>query len=414
MKNFWDIYAYFYDAINCLLPYRDLMKKAYGKIGVYKGEIKILDAGCGTGNFARYLSGQKNFNFTYTGIDNSISMIKAAKNKNMDPEIFGFRPHDFKNKLRDKYSHIVCLNAVYAEKDIAVILRNFHRSLNFGGLLIIANPIKKPKIANILREHAKMLFRMRFGDMAKEVLIFIFKFPMLLAVILLNLFIKKKAEQQEFIFMDKKELTEAVEKEGFKVIGSEYAYGGTDVLLTAVKIMRKNEQVSIEAAYRLEDMEEIFKMRYNVYCEELFSLDENFDKKETDKFDEFSMHFMIRFEGEIVGYLRLILHNKYGFLMEDEFELPKYLDKKTMAEVSRLIIKKPRRDARLFFELLEAARIWSRENGIEIWCAAAQPFFLRLLGRRDFKVIEIGKEKEDYHNYKVIPLISFLCPSILN
>jgi len=53
MKNdslFWDIYAKLYDTLNLLEPYQRLHQEVLQSLELKGGE-RILDAGCGTGNF---------------------------------------------------------------------------------------------------------------------------------------------------------------------------------------------------------------------------------------------------------------------------------------------------------------------------------------------------------------------------
>jgi|SRR3990170_1538389 len=60
MKNnslFWDIYAKLYDTLNLLEPYQRLHREVLQSLELKGGE-RILDAGCGTGNFEKLLSGK--------------------------------------------------------------------------------------------------------------------------------------------------------------------------------------------------------------------------------------------------------------------------------------------------------------------------------------------------------------------
>lgn len=47
---FWDFYSKLYDTLNLLRPYRDLHMQILNALNL-DGNEKILDAGCGTGNF---------------------------------------------------------------------------------------------------------------------------------------------------------------------------------------------------------------------------------------------------------------------------------------------------------------------------------------------------------------------------
>lgn len=47
---FWDLYAKLYDTLTHLKPYQDLHNNVLNALELKGGE-RILDAGCGTGNF---------------------------------------------------------------------------------------------------------------------------------------------------------------------------------------------------------------------------------------------------------------------------------------------------------------------------------------------------------------------------
>lgn len=95
---------------------------------------------------------------------------------------------------------------------------------------------------------------------------------------------------------------------------------------------------------------ETYRLRYQVYCEEVKFLGQSCypDGTEKDIFDEHSIHFAaIDPQGNIVGTLRLILNSTVGFPLEtvcpslyiDKNSLPR----KHLAEVSRLAIIKTKR-----------------------------------------------------------------------
>ncbi len=48
---FWNIYAKFYDSIYYLMPYRQLLWDCFEALDLKPG-MRLLDAGCGSGNFA--------------------------------------------------------------------------------------------------------------------------------------------------------------------------------------------------------------------------------------------------------------------------------------------------------------------------------------------------------------------------
>ena len=84
MKNasfFWDIYAKLYDTLNLLQPYRDLHRQVLEPLDLKGGE-RILDAGCGTGNFEKLLQNTGLNNVKIEALDFSQAMLKRAKQKN--------------------------------------------------------------------------------------------------------------------------------------------------------------------------------------------------------------------------------------------------------------------------------------------------------------------------------------------
>jgi N-acyl amino acid synthase of PEP-CTERM/exosortase system len=94
-------------------------------------------------------------------------------------------------------------------------------------------------------------------------------------------------------------------------------------------------------------MQDIQKLRYDVYCRECGYLDETKfpDGRETDEYDPYSTHFCARNErGEMVATLRLVFDSTLGFPLEShagdlsaEYQA---LPRDKTAEISRLILAK--------------------------------------------------------------------------
>ena len=84
MKNnslFWDVYDKLYDTLNLLEPYQRLHREVLDKLELKGGE-RILDAGCGTGNFEKLLQNEGLNNVKIEALDFSQTMLKRAKRKN--------------------------------------------------------------------------------------------------------------------------------------------------------------------------------------------------------------------------------------------------------------------------------------------------------------------------------------------
>jgi len=99
-------------------------------------QIKILDAGTGTGKHLQYIS-QK---YKTIGVDRSRNMIRRCKLRNPIAEVKEKDLRDFEAFDEKEFSHIMCLkDTLYHNKtkDWTDILSNFYYWLKPGGYLII-------------------------------------------------------------------------------------------------------------------------------------------------------------------------------------------------------------------------------------------------------------------------------------
>jgi len=94
-------------------------------------------------------------------------------------------------------------------------------------------------------------------------------------------------------------------------------------------------------------LEEVFRLRYQVYCKECnFIKEEDYpDSIEKDKYDPHSVHFVAEDPYGIIGTVRLILDSPYKFPFEEHCNDKLTVDIDSLprgkaAEVSRLVISK--------------------------------------------------------------------------
>ena len=153
----------------------------------------------------------------------------------------------------------------------------------------------------------------------------------------------------------------------------------------------------------------IYRLRYNVYCEEMHSLDpRNYpEKEERDRYDPFAVHFILRKNQKVIGTLRLIRETPWGFLMEEAFTLPKELDRSKTLEASRIAVYKDLRGGHLINFLCDAGLCWSLERGYSIWCLASQVGLIQFLEESGWNIEKLGPPT-DYHATTVIPLLRYL------
>ena len=146
-RFFWNQYAKSYDnLLRHYRPYQDLLQEVCGHIDSYaKGRsLRILDVGCGTGNYTVELSRRGH---RVVGIDFSPSMLKRAEQKKDESSEW---PHFLFNDVHriipfrhDSFDHIIFINAFYTIPDHEKFIEELRRVARRPSLIIMVNT-KKP------------------------------------------------------------------------------------------------------------------------------------------------------------------------------------------------------------------------------------------------------------------------------
>ena len=152
-ERFWDIYAFCYDSISHLAPYREMLRIVSEELNL-RPKMRVLDAGCGTGNFEKYLR-NRGIECEIVGIDFSEGMLRRARNKCKDGSTEFCRadlvhPLPF---LDGSFDRILCINVLYAVSNAQRVLDEFYRVLKKGGRLIVVDPREDAKFMQIFWEH---------------------------------------------------------------------------------------------------------------------------------------------------------------------------------------------------------------------------------------------------------------------
>lgn len=119
------------------------------------------------------------------------------------------------------------------------------------------------------------------------------------------------------------------------------------------------------------ELNEIYRLRYKVYCEEYGYLDKEKYKNgmETDEWDAHSEHFVIRDNrGHIAATARLILGSNLGLPIEKHFDLDISLSNyphENIGEISRLIVAREHRRHHLLFVLIKGIYLYVKQRKVQ-------------------------------------------------
>ncbi|MCL6472854.1 MAG: class I SAM-dependent methyltransferase [Firmicutes bacterium] len=146
-RVFWNKYAGSYDRLaKHYIPYQILVQEVCDHIDNYaQGQpLKILDAGCGTGNYIQELTKRGH---QVIGVDSSPAMIKIAENKvknlpynnGRPPKIL---PHDLNQPLpfeSQSFDVAISINVVYTLAEYRRFFSELRRVIRPLGVIVVVN-----------------------------------------------------------------------------------------------------------------------------------------------------------------------------------------------------------------------------------------------------------------------------------
>lgn len=156
-----------------------------------------------------------------------------------------------------------------------------------------------------------------------------------------------------------------------------------------------------------QEMEEIYRLRYEIFCEEMRVCDKKDfpDKKESDEYDNRSAHFIITHQqNEIVAYSRLILPPKplpiykYNCLPDHLF------DNKTAAEVSRGFVAQKWRNSNIIWLGWAGVYKYCQQNNIKSLLSFSNLMMYKGLKKRNISLHYVGKPIT-FQGYETYPFI---------
>ncbi|PTX64372.1 putative hemolysin [Melghirimyces profundicolus] len=186
--------------------------------------------------------------------------------------------------------------------------------------------------------------------------------------------------------------------------------------------MTENARLTVKLARSEEELERVFRLRYEVFVEEgnATGLSRS-SRMEQDRFDPVCDHLMVRKEpeGEVVGTYRLLPGDRAmqhgGFYSETEFDLGAFRTKMPETlELGRSCVAEGYRDGRVIRMLWSGIADYLRMNGYRylIGCANLYPDGMESLNRLYTHLCQTGVLTQEYgihpHSDHRIPRLSLL------
>jgi ubiquinone/menaquinone biosynthesis C-methylase UbiE/N-acyl-L-homoserine lactone synthetase len=348
--NMWNIYARVYDFLpRYFRPYQRLLADVISAVesNTLKGG-RVLDSGCGTGNFSVGL-GLRDYNVE--GIDISTAMLQRARLKAKRAGLANveFKEWDIERGLTcypdATFDSVISVHTLYTLRNPEAAIREYFRVLKPSGHFIMAEPRSPIRIIPIVKEIY------REGGLKELVKLVVTQS----GVSACNLLIGKRLKNGTYHYWDEERLRNTLQGTCLRIDGVVPAYAaGSDLLTTAVKprhFFEMNGYRFLSAEGR-EDLEKVWRLRYEVYCVELGDVPENQSGLERDEYDDYSISFLaLDANDSAVGTLRGVHNSPVGFPMDKDFPLTDYMKTHGISralEIGRYTIpKNVGRDARL-------------------------------------------------------------------
>jgi ubiquinone/menaquinone biosynthesis C-methylase UbiE len=145
--RFWNSYSTYYDSVYRLMPYRKMLWDAFEALELEPG-LRMLDAGCGTGNLEHFIAEKNPPPIQIDAIDFSSAMLTRARAKCADLDYIRFTQVNLSERLPfddATFDRIVSIHVLYALEDQDFTMRELLRVLKPDGILVLANP--KPEFS---------------------------------------------------------------------------------------------------------------------------------------------------------------------------------------------------------------------------------------------------------------------------
>jgi SAM-dependent methyltransferase len=157
--RFWDLYSHVYNGVYHLIPYRNLLWDAFSELRLKPG-MRVLDAGCGTGNFERFIADKPVPPIVVDGIDGSAGMLRSAQRRCRNLDFVRFAAADLNERLPfddETFDCVVSINVLYALQDQDAAIRELLRVLKPEGRLVISSPLPTYRVSPMVLDHFRRI-----------------------------------------------------------------------------------------------------------------------------------------------------------------------------------------------------------------------------------------------------------------
>lgn len=153
--RFWNLYSHVYDSVYTLMPYRQLLWDTYQALELEPG-MRVLDAGCGTGNFEHFIHQKQPPAVTVEGVDFSERMLRRARAKCSSLPNVSFGEGDLTAPLPypdASFDRILSINVLYALPDPDFTFGELLRVLKPDGVIVVTSPAPEFAVSALVVDH---------------------------------------------------------------------------------------------------------------------------------------------------------------------------------------------------------------------------------------------------------------------
>jgi ubiquinone/menaquinone biosynthesis C-methylase UbiE len=157
--RFWDTYSRHYDGVYRLMPYRKLLWDAFEALELEPG-MRVLDAGCGTGNFEHFVSEKNPPAVRIDAVDFSTEMLARAREKCAGLRNITFAQADLNARLPFEdatFDRIVSINVLFAVSDWDSTVRELLRILKPEGRMVLTSSMPDFRFGPLMADHVRRI-----------------------------------------------------------------------------------------------------------------------------------------------------------------------------------------------------------------------------------------------------------------